>query len=559
MAWTCVPSGAATVLIFACAAAACGSRAPDSVYLKASNPAVRGRSGRSSRCRPTARPSPSAPTARTARATGINGNQADNSAPRRRRGLRVHAQRHDLDAAGLLKASNTGAERLLRRSCAGARRRHARGRSATRGQQRDRHRRQPGRQRRDRRRRGLRVHAQRHDVDPAGLRQGVEHRRGRLLRRDASRSRRRHARGRRRTARTAPRPGSTATRPTTRRRAAGAVYVFTRIGDDVDAAGLRQGVQHRRERLLRRRRRAVGDGTRSRSAPTARTAPRPASTATRPTTPPSSAGAVYVFTRTGTTWTQQAYVKASNTGRGDRLRLRASRCRRTDDARGRRRPARTARRPASTATRPTTARRTPARSTCSRAQRHDVGAAGLRQGVQHRRRATSSATRWRSRGRHDARGGRRRRGQHGDRHRRQPGRQHRHRCRRGLRVHARRACGRNRPTSRRPTRAPLSTTCAGTTSPAPAWACPRFFGIGVALSWDASTLAAGASGDVSGATGVTNESDTSAGEGACCLRLLSLPDVRELFPAELRGMVASQLPDRTQTIASNGTRTRYTR
>ena len=31
----------------------------------------------------------------------------------------------------------------------------------------------------------------------------------------------------------------------------------------------------------------------------------------------SSAGAVYVFVRTGTTWTQQAYLKASNTGAGD--------------------------------------------------------------------------------------------------------------------------------------------------------------------------------------------------------------------------------------------------
>lgn len=31
----------------------------------------------------------------------------------------------------------------------------------------------------------------------------------------------------------------------------------------------------------------------------------------------SSSGAVYVFTRTGSTWTQQAYVKASNTGAGD--------------------------------------------------------------------------------------------------------------------------------------------------------------------------------------------------------------------------------------------------
>jgi len=30
-------------------------------------------------------------------------------------------------------------------------------------------------------------------------------------------------------------------------------------------------------------------------------------------------GAVYVFTRTGTTWTQQAYVKASNTGAGDQF------------------------------------------------------------------------------------------------------------------------------------------------------------------------------------------------------------------------------------------------
>jgi cysteine-rich repeat protein len=30
-----------------------------------------------------------------------------------------------------------------------------------------------------------------------------------------------------------------------------------------------------------------------------------------------NAGAVYVFTRTGATWTQQAYIKASNTGAGD--------------------------------------------------------------------------------------------------------------------------------------------------------------------------------------------------------------------------------------------------
>ena len=33
----------------------------------------------------------------------------------------------------------------------------------------------------------------------------------------------------------------------------------------------------------------------------------------------SEAGAVYVFTRSGTTWTQQAYVKASNTDASDRF------------------------------------------------------------------------------------------------------------------------------------------------------------------------------------------------------------------------------------------------
>lgn len=32
-----------------------------------------------------------------------------------------------------------------------------------------------------------------------------------------------------------------------------------------------------------------------------------------------NSGAVYVFTRTGTTWTQQAYIKASNTGAGDQF------------------------------------------------------------------------------------------------------------------------------------------------------------------------------------------------------------------------------------------------
>jgi hypothetical protein len=44
---------------------------------------------------------------------------------------------------------------------------------------------------------------------------------------------------------------------------------------------------------------------------------------------------------------------------------------------------------------------------------------------------------------------------------------------------------------------------------------PAIFGISVALSGDASTLAAGATGDVSGANGVNgNESDTSAVDSA---------------------------------------------
>ena len=43
-----------------------------------------------------------------------------------------------------------------------------------------------------------------------------------------------------------------------------------------------------------------------------------ASTATSRTTAP-NAGAAYVFTRTAGIWTQQAYLKASNTDAGDRF------------------------------------------------------------------------------------------------------------------------------------------------------------------------------------------------------------------------------------------------
>ena len=45
----------------------------------------------------------------------------------------------------------------------------------------------------------------------------------------------------------------------------------------------------------------------------------PGSTATRPITRAPQAGAAYVFVRNGVTWTQQAYLKASNTDAGDRF------------------------------------------------------------------------------------------------------------------------------------------------------------------------------------------------------------------------------------------------
>ena len=48
-----------------------------------------------------------------------------------------------------------------------------------------------------------------------------------------------------------------------------------------------------------------------------KTATRPGSTATRTITAPFGAGAAYVFVRNGTTWSQQAYLKASNTDAGD--------------------------------------------------------------------------------------------------------------------------------------------------------------------------------------------------------------------------------------------------
>ena len=96
------------------------------------------------------------------------------------------------------------------------------------------------------------------------------------------------------------------------------------------AAGLRQGRQQRRGRLpawsrwqLRLRRRALrghagGGGVARGQQPDddhQRHGPRAA------TTDNSDSGAVYVYKRTGTSWAQEAYVKAANNDAGDTLRL----------------------------------------------------------------------------------------------------------------------------------------------------------------------------------------------------------------------------------------------
>ena len=225
----------------------------------------------------------------------------------------------------------------IRRRAVG-RRLHPGGRRVRRGQRRDRHRRQPGRQLRRGRRRGLRVHARRHDVD-------------------ASRpTSRRPTPARATTSATASRCRATARRSR-----------WARMHEDSAATGI-DGNQADNVR-----RRTPARSTCSRAA--ARRGPsRP--TSRRPTPTPTDcfgfsvalsgdgstlavgayredsaatgidgnqadnsaadAGAVYVFTRSGTTWTQQAYVKASNTGASDCFGASRRAVGRRLDARGRR-------------------------------------------------------------------------------------------------------------------------------------------------------------------------------------------------------------------------------
>ncbi len=174
--------------------------------------------------------------------------------------------------------------------------------------------------------------------------------------------------------RAAARRASTATRTTTRCTASGAVYVFVRNG----AGGRSRPTSS--HRILRW---APSSATPSRSAPTAtrwpsrpsgKRANRPASTAIRDDHSIPQAGAAYVFTRSGTTWTQQAYIKASNTGEagasadsfgdGDQFGVSMTL---SDDGRTLAVGAITedSARPASTATRPTTRRHRRAPCTCS--------------------------------------------------------------------------------------------------------------------------------------------------------------------------------------------------
>ena len=111
-------------------------------------------------------------------------------------------------------------------------------------------------------------------------------------------------------------PESTATRDDNSAPLAGAAYVFVRNGttwsqqaylkasntDAGDAFGYSVAVSG--DTVV------VGAYAEVQQAP-------PGLTATRATTAPCGAGAAYVFVRNGATWSQQAYLKASNTERSD--------------------------------------------------------------------------------------------------------------------------------------------------------------------------------------------------------------------------------------------------
>ena len=163
--------------------------------------------------------------------------------------------------------------------------------------------------------------------------------------------------------------------------------------DELEPAGLSQSFQHRRRRslrLVRWRCRA----TRWWSGPFVRTAAPPASTATRPTTAPTAPARPTSSSRSGTNWSQQAYLKASNTDAGDAVRLLGRGVGRHGRGRGHGED--------STATGVNGNQNDNSAGVAGAAyvfvrERDELEPAGLSQSLQHRRRVTTSATRWRCR------------------------------------------------------------------------------------------------------------------------------------------------------------------
>ena len=95
---------------------------------------------------------------------------------------------------------------------------------------------------------------------------------------------------------------------------AGAVYVFTRGGKRLDAAGVRQGVEPAQSAEFGHAVALSADGNTLAVSAYWESSNAKGINGNQKDESIPQAGAVYVFTRRGTTWTQQAYIKASNTG-----------------------------------------------------------------------------------------------------------------------------------------------------------------------------------------------------------------------------------------------------
>ena len=86
--------------------------------------------------------------------------------------------------------------------------------------------------------------------------------------------------------------------------------------DDLEPAGLPQGLQHRGGRQLRLGS-VASRATRSWSEPYGEASNATGVNGNQSDNSATNSGAAYVFVRSGTTWSQQAYLKASNTGARD--------------------------------------------------------------------------------------------------------------------------------------------------------------------------------------------------------------------------------------------------